>query len=82
MRLSLRGIGASIVVPYLIDLGGVQTEPGLVVGSGWQAKVWQGEPFQLYALRVGVTEIEFSGEPEIVDRVITDFQRKAIRAGG
>lgn len=82
MRLSLRGIGASIVIPYLIDLGGQQMQPGLVVGSGWQAHVWQGEPFRLSALRVGVTEIEFSGEPEIVAKVIADFQKKTIRAGG
>jgi hypothetical protein len=82
MRLSLRGIGVPIVIPYLIDLGGVETAPGLVVGQGWQARVWKGEPFQLHALRVGVTELEFGGDEAVVEQVVAAFQKKAIRAGG
>lgn len=82
MRLSLHGIGVPIVIPYLIELGGVETEPGLIVGPGWQARVWAGEPVRLYALRLGVTEIEFSGEPAAVEQVVLGFQKKAIRAGG
>lgn len=82
MRLSLRGIGPAIVSLYLTELGGVEVEPGLVIGQGWQSQVWQGEPFQLGAVRVGVTELEFSGDPATVEQVVTDFKKKAIRAGG
>lgn len=83
MRLSLRGIGVPIVTRYLEDLGAVEIGPGLLAGQGWQVRVWQGEPFQLYAIRVGVTELEFSGEDSaVVDKVVADFKQKAIRAGG
>ncbi len=82
MRLSLRGIGVAVIVVYLADLGGVEKEPGLIVGPGWQARVWAGEPVRLHALRLGVTEVEFSGEPAAVEQVVMEFQRKAIRAGG
>ncbi|MGC8781297.1 MAG: hypothetical protein ACP5UQ_10565 [Anaerolineae bacterium] len=82
MRLSLRGIGVPIVVLYLIELGGIETEPGLIVGPGWQARVWAGEPVRLHALRLGVTEVEFNGEPATVEQVVMRFQKKAIRAGG
>ncbi|MEJ5198809.1 MAG: hypothetical protein WHX53_07785 [Anaerolineae bacterium] len=82
MRLSLHGIGIPIVTLYLTELGGRETEPGLIVGPSWQARVWAGEPVQLSALRLGVTEIEFSGEPAAVEQIVMGFQKKAIRAGG
>lgn len=82
MHFSLRGIGVPIVILYLTDLDGVEQEPGVIVGPGWQARVWAGEPFQLHALRLGVTEVAFSGEPAAVEQVVAAFQKKVIRAGG
>lgn len=82
MQLTLRGIGVPIVVLYLTELGGTETAPGLIEGPGWQARVWAGEPVRLHALRLGVTEVAFSGEPAVVEQVIMKFQMKAIRAGG
>lgn len=82
MQLSLRGIGVPIIVAYLVDLGGVEREPGLVEGPGWRARVWAGEPVQMHALQLGVTEIAFSGEPAAVDRVVAALKKKAIRGGG
>lgn len=82
MHLSLHGIGIPIVTLYLTELGGRETVPGLIVGPRWQARVWAGEPVQIHALRLGVTEIEFSGEPAAVEQVVMRFQKKAIRAGG
>ncbi len=82
MRLSLRGIGVPIVVAYLADLGGVETAPGRIEGPGWRAQVWAGEPVQIHALRLGVTEVVFSGEPAVVEQVVMGLQKKAIRGGG
>lgn len=82
MQLTLRGIGVPIVTLYLTELGGAETAPGLIEGPGWRARVWAGEPIRLHALRLGVTEVAFSGEPAAVEQVIAQFQRKAIRAGG
>jgi hypothetical protein len=82
MRLTLRGIGVPIVILYLTELGGAETAPGLIAGPGWQARVWAGEPVRLHALRLGVTEVAFSGEPAAVEQVIAALQKKAIRAGG
>lgn len=82
MRLSLRGIGVDIVSAYLVDLGGAAQGAGIVVGDGWQAQVWAGEPVQLHALRIGVTEVELSGEPGAVVQVVAELQRKTVRGGG
>lgn len=82
MQLSLRGIGVPIIVAYLVDLGGVESEPGLIWGPGWCARVWAAEPVQIHALRLGVTEIVFSGEPAAVERVMAALQKKALRGGG
>ncbi|MCS6844911.1 MAG: hypothetical protein NZ528_11430 [Caldilineales bacterium] len=82
MRMSLRGVGVPIVTAYLVDLGGAALEAGLVVGDGWQARVWAGEPVQLAALRIGVTEVEISGEPGAVAQTAAELERKTIRGGG
>jgi len=81
-RLSLRGMGVWLVIHYLVELGGREVEPGLVTGAGWQAQVWEGEPFRLRAIRLGVSEVEFSGEVEAVQQVQAAFEKKALRAGG
>lgn len=82
MRLSLRGVGVAVVTAYLVDLGGAAQGAGVAVGDGWQAHVWAGEPVQLHALRIGVTEVQLSGEPQAVAQTVSALQRKTIRGGG
>lgn len=82
MKLSLRGIGPRVVTAYLLELGGNQLEGGEVAGPGWRARVSACQPFQIGALRVGVTEVHFSGDPEAVTRIMARLQEKTLRVGG
>lgn len=81
-HLSLRGIGVHIVQMYLGDLGGREVAPDLVAGAGWEAQVQAGQPVQIGAVRLGVTEVKFSGEPASVEAVLAAFKLLVLRAGG
>lgn len=82
MKLELRGIGPLVVSLYLRELGGRDIKPGWLEGNGWQAHVHQGQPVYVGSIRLGVTEVEFSGDEEAVERVRAAFEKKVIRAGG
>gem|GEM_PF-1223262 len=82
VHLSLRGIGAWLVTEYLKELGGQEMEPGLIAGAGWQASVTVGQPVYVGSIRLGVTEVAFSGEKAAVEAVRVGFEKKALRAGG
>ena len=82
MKLSLRGIGVWLVTLYLVELGGQEIEPGWVVGEGWQAHVVAGEPAHIGSIRLGVTEVQLSGEEGTVKAILPGLKRKALRAGG
>jgi hypothetical protein len=82
MRLSLRGIGPRVVTVYLMDLGGREQETGKLVGDGWEASVTAGEPVSLGVLRLGVTEVELSGDPAALAGLREAFEKKVLRAGG
>jgi len=82
MGLSLRGIGPGIVSAYLVDLGGRELEPGKIAGDGWEANVTAGDPVSVGAIRLGVTEVEFSGESAALAHLREAFEMKVLRAGG
>jgi len=82
MGLILRGIGPRIVAAYLVDLGGREVEPGKIAGDGWEASVTAGEPVAVGAIRLGVTEVELSGEPAALACLRQAFEMKVLRAGG
>ncbi len=82
MRLQMRGIGPAIIRQYLVDLGGVETEGGTVVGHGWSAKVEAGAPIHIRAIRLGQTIVTFAGDDQAVEEVAAALKDKAIRAGG
>ena len=82
MRLSLRGVGPAVISAYLVDLGGCEEAPGRIAGVGWVVRVIAGEPTYVGAIRLGVTEVEFSGEPLAVSRLREAFEKKVVRAGG
>jgi hypothetical protein len=82
MRLSLRGIGPSVATAYLVDLGGRVLDPGKIAGAGWDASVKAGEPVSVGSIRLGVTEVELSGEPAVLDCLREAFEKKVLRAGG
>jgi hypothetical protein len=82
MRLSLRGIGPAVISAYLVDLGGREKEPGTIAGDGWEASVTTGEPVAVGAIRLGVTDVEFSGEALALAQLRETFEKKVLRAGG
>jgi len=82
VRLNLRGISPWLVMGYLKELGGRERAPDLVAGDGWQATVTPGEPVHVGSIRLGVTEVEFSGEAAAVKAILADFKQKTLRAGG
>jgi hypothetical protein len=82
MRLSLRGIGPGVVSAYLVDLGGRVVEPGKIAGAGWGASVTAGEPASVGVIRLGVTEVELSGEAAALASLREALEKKVLRAGG
>jgi len=82
MRSSLRGIGPTVISAYLVDLGGREEEPGKIAGNGWEASVTAGDLVNVGAIRLGVTEVEFNGDPLAVSRVREALEKKVVRAGG
>jgi hypothetical protein len=76
-----RGIPLKIFQDYLIDLGGRPAEDGLMVGPGWQARLERVEDFQIGSLRVGQVKVEFEGQPEVLDSLLAQLERKLLRAG-
>jgi hypothetical protein len=82
MGISLRGIGPRVVSAYLVDLGGREVEPGKIAGDGWEASVTAGDAVSVGAIRLGVTEVELSGEPAALACLCEAFDMKVLRAGG
>ncbi|NOZ26819.1 MAG: DUF1952 domain-containing protein [Chloroflexi bacterium] len=81
-KLRLRGIGPWLVAEYLKDLGGQEAEPGHIAGPDWEARITAGDPIHIGAIRLGVTEITFTGEPQAIEAVVSRLKKKVLRAGG
>jgi hypothetical protein len=82
MEISLRGIGRGVVSIYLVDLGGRGVEPGKIAGDGWEASITASDPVNVGAIRLGVSEVVFGGEPALLARLREAFDRHMLRAGG
>jgi hypothetical protein len=67
---------------YLADLGATEAEENVMVGNGWQATVERSEPFKIGSLVVGRIQVEFVGEPEVLDDLVEKLHWKTMRGGG
>ena len=76
-----RGIPLKLFRDYLVDLGGSPVEDGRVEGPGWQARLERVEDFQIGSLRVGQVHVEFEGQPEALDVLLPQLEKKLLRAG-
>ena len=76
-----RGIPLKLFQDYLIDLGGSPAGDGRVAGPGWQAHLQRLEPFQIGSLRVGQIQVTFEGQPEALDALLPQLEKKLLRAG-
>ena len=66
---------------YLEELGGTAESETRVVADGWTAVLTKLEPRRVGSLRVGQVKIEFTGEPDALAQLQTQFHKKTMRAG-
>ena len=66
---------------YLEELGGTAENDNYVVGAGWTAVLTKIEPRKVGSLRVGQVKIEFTGQPDSLSQLQTQFHKKTMRAG-
>lgn len=67
---------------YLGELGGRIDDAECVQGKGWGARIFDAPDVVVGVVRVGQIQIVFEGSADAVARVITAFEKKALRAGG
>lgn len=77
-----RSLPVWLALEYLEKLGGRAGDTRRLQGAGWRAIVRDAPDVELGVVRIGQTEIVFEGDAEIVPRIITAFEKKALRAGG
>ena len=83
-----RGISRRLAARYLRNLGGEfvdAADPASateIEGDGWRATLAADTVEIGRSLTLTEVTVTFEGEPAILDRVIEEFRRKAMRAGG
>lgn len=82
MKLSFNAIPLWLMKEYLTELGAKETEENVLVAEKWQASVAKGEPFKLGSLRVGVTDVEISGDEAAIEAMLEKLHWKTLRGGG
>lgn len=81
-KLSFNAIPLWLMKEYLTELGAEETEENVLVAEAWQGVVSKGEPFRLKSLRVGVTDVEFSGDEAALEAMLEKLHWKTLRGGG
>jgi hypothetical protein len=77
-----RGLPLWLARDYLIELGGESESNDGVRGENWRVTLCEGEPIAIGALRIGQIQIIFEGDDATLARVVSAFEKKALRAGG
>ncbi|WP_254545752.1 hypothetical protein [Halomarina pelagica] len=79
---SYRGISTRLAVQYLENLGGERVDDGTVKGEGWRADLSAEKVDVAGSIRLTEVTVAFEGEEAVLEELIEDFDRKAMRAGG
>lgn len=85
---SFRGISRRLAAHYLRNLGGTlvgtddPAEATRVEGGGWSAELSAETVRVAGSLTLTEVTVVFEGEPAVLDELVDDFARKAMRAGG
>ena len=79
---SYRGISVRLAVHYLQNLGGEQTDDGVVAGDGWQATLSSSTVDIGPSLSLTEVSVVFEGDADAVEPLVERFSQKAMRAGG
>jgi len=80
---SYRAITARAAVGYLENLGGEQSDEGVVVGPGWRVDLTQRKASVGPTMQLNEVVVEFAADSEqTLESLVAQFSQKAIRAGG
>lgn len=77
-----RGLTREQAVGYLESLGGDRRDANEVAGDGWRARLSTRRVPVGPSYRLTEVTVTWTGRPETVDRVVTNFRLKAFRAPG
>jgi molybdopterin synthase sulfur carrier subunit len=79
-----RGISKRLAADYLENLGGERVAPDgdRVEGDGWAADLSAETVPAAGSIELTEVTVEFEGEADVLEDLVEDFARKAIRAGG
>lgn len=79
---SFRGISERLAIRYLTNLGGERTGDRVVEGPDWTATL-DSETVEIgRSLTLNEVTVVFEGDETVLDELVEDFARKAMRAGG
>ena len=76
------GVPLWVLRDYLIDLDGKVISEACISGEGGSATFREGEPFPLGMLRLGTLHVDFEGDAPVLNRMLSTFDLKMLRAGG
>lgn len=78
----LRGIPLWLLKVYLAEIGGVEQEQDIILGTGWKIKLEQLDDFQVGSIRVGQVRLEVEADPAVHTALNAALDKKLLRAGG
>jgi hypothetical protein len=79
-----RGISKRLAANYLENLGGTRIDESgdRLEGEGWQADLSEQKVNVVGSITLTEVTVDFEGDREVLEPLIEDFARKAMRAGG
>ena len=79
---TFRGISVRLARHYLSNLGGKAVGERTVEGDGWRATLSSETVSVGPTLELTEVTVAFEGDKTVVEPLVDDFARKAMRAGG
>jgi hypothetical protein len=81
MKLSF-GVPLWLMKTYLIELGAIEKEDGLLAADKWQVVMSKGKPIKVGSLVVGKVDVELSGDETSIAKLLEKLYLKTLRGGG
>lgn len=79
---AFRGLTTQQAIGYLESLGGHRVDDSTVAGDGWTARLASAREAVGPSYRLLTVTIIWTGNPETVEDVVTEFRLRAFRAPG
>ena len=81
-RKEYRGISKRLAADYLENLGGERVDDDRLEGDGWSADLSAETVEVAGSIELTEVTVAFEGEAGVLEELVEDFTRKAMRAGG